>query len=416
MSTPIPLLIFGDGPRLHSGLGRIARDLAMNLVARQERLGIHVAQVGVDYTNGWQWQPWDFYGFQPDKYDQGRAAMFTAVEDMTAEYGCRPIVLMVTDPSRCFDLVRQEKKAEANIDAEWWGYFPIDAHNAQERIGGPAQETLQACTRLIAYGRYGAGVIRRSTNLQMPVSYLPHGIDTTAFHPGIPLDEAHKDFQEWAEGHAGSIKIGAVATNQPRKDLGLLFASVAEIKAKGYPVALWLHTDILTHAWDIGELAASFNFSKAEVAVSTNKLFDAQLAAQYGWSDVTLAPGLGEGFGYPIVESLACGTPTVHGRYAGGVDLIPRAEWLVEPVAWRLESCYAVQRPVMQPAAVAAALLRAMDWKRREPAICAAYCSGAVAHLDWRHLWPRWESWIKAGLTAYRNNREEVPGGQQRAE
>ena len=71
----IPLIIFGDGPRLHSGLARIARDLAVRLYAESDSLGIRVLQVGIDTGVGWHWQPWDFYGFQQSSHGFGRDAM-----------------------------------------------------------------------------------------------------------------------------------------------------------------------------------------------------------------------------------------------------------------------------------------------------------------------------------------------------
>jgi len=411
MDDPIPFIIYGDGPRLPSGLARIARDLTARLVGLQEELGIRVAQVGVDWPGGWHWQGWDFCGFQPSDRDQGREAIATTVAELTRETGQRPIVLMMTDPSRCYDLTRQamydvDDPLEGRIPADFWGYFPIDAHNQQGGFGGPAQKAVRDCKRVLAYGRYGAGVLRTVlADSAQVINYLPHGIETRMFRPGIPLDQADAAFTEWARTiDLAAIKIGCVATNQARKDFGLLFSSVAQLKALGYPVALWLHTDRLTHIWDVGELVMTCGLRKEEIAVSTEEITDTQLAARYGWSDVTIAPGLGEGFGYPIVESLACGTPVVHGRYAGGVELIPEPSWLVEPSAWRLESLYVVQRPVFHPKAFAEAAVAATEQERAIGTDAhRAYCAGAVSYLDWEHLWPRWRSWITTGLQEVRN-------------
>lgn len=419
MDGRIPVIIYGDGPRLHSGLARIARDLAMRLVAEADDLGIRLAQVGVDWPGGWQWQSWDFCGFQPSAQDQGREAVESAIFELTQDTGQIPIVFMIMDPARCWDLTRAapqstEDRSLHRLACRFWGYFPLDAHNRLEAIGGPALLAVRDTDRLLAYGRYGAGLLQNCLrSLQhrdgdfraaRAVSYLPHGLDLFAFRPGIPLEEADPSFQRWAQTvPPEAIKIGCVATNQPRKDLGLLMETVAWVRAAGYPVACWLHTDKLTHAWDVGELVVTCGLAQREIAVSTQDLTDTQLAARYGWSDVTIAPGLGEGFGYPIVESLACGVAVIHGRYAGGVELIPHPAWLVDAAAWRLESVYALVRPVFTAQAMGEAVIHAYLARIHNYRTMQAYCSGAVAHLDWRHLWPRWRSWFTQGLARERS-------------
>jgi hypothetical protein len=45
------------------------------------------------------------------------------------------------------------------------------------------------------------------------------------------------------------------------------------------------------------------------------------------------------------------------------------------------------------------AVSRALTWKHQVgPETCVAYCRGAVAHLDWEALRPRWTAWIREGL------------------
>lgn len=425
MTLPrIPLLLYGDGPRLASGLARIARDLALRLVAREEELGVRVAQVGVDYMGGWQWQTWDFAGFKHDAQDQGRATLEAAIADLTQECGIRPIVFLITDPARCYEILRPAPQspdasgqiALAQLPATFWGYYPIDAENLQGAVGGPAWAATLWTDRLLGYGRYGAKVLKATREQiqhgaerieprsQGPISYLPHGIEPT-FRPGIALEQADPEWADWARSTDPlALRIGCVATNQPRKDLGLLFQTLGRLKQQGELIAAWLHTDLLTKAWDVGELVRTCGLERHEVAVSIHPLTDLQLAARYGWSHLTVAPGLGEGFGYPIVESLACGTPVVHGDYAGGVELIPERSWILSPEMWRLESVYAVKRPVHDPRYWAETIARiaAVEGKGES----RAYCQSAVAHLQWDALWPRWESWIRAGLTEHRQREE----------
>jgi glycosyltransferase involved in cell wall biosynthesis len=401
----VPLLLFGDGPTLPSGLARIARDLATRLYLEQEALGITLCQVGITEAQGWPWQGWPVYAFQETERDRGRAAVEQALADVRAVGGPQPIVWIITDPARGFDLTREQPRdlnslESGYLDAELWGYFPIDAHNLQGTIGGPAMQCVSRMTRVLGYGKYGAGVLKASINSQMPVSYLPHGIETRVFAP-TPITKADARFVDWALPKAATkdhLKIGCVATNQPRKDLGLLFTTLNELKAQGLRIACWLQTDVLTKTWDIGELARTCGLRRDEIFVSTEEISDVELAARYTWSDLTIAPGLGEGFGYPIVESLSCGTPVIHGNYAGGAAYIPDPTWLVEPVAWRLESVYALLRPVFDPKDWARAIRGLVAQQAHDPQALQAYCRGSVAHLDWQQLWPRWRHWIQKGL------------------
>ncbi|MEK7764995.1 MAG: hypothetical protein AAB368_02045, partial [bacterium] len=217
MTERIPLIVYGDGPRIPSGLSRIARDLLLRLQPEEEALGVAIHQVGVDPPDGWHWQAWPFWGFQPDTRDQGRAAMEVVVEELAAAYAHRPIILMIMDPSRCYDLTRAAEGRDgvrAALDARFWGYFPIDSENIQGRLAGPAAEAVWACDRVLGYGRYGAQVLHATLQAKLqeettgkggrgaarasmaPVGYLPHGLDP-AWQPGVPLSESGEGFATW---------------------------------------------------------------------------------------------------------------------------------------------------------------------------------------------------------------------------
>lgn len=197
-----------------------------------------------------------------------------------------------------------------------------------------------------------------------------------------------------------TVRIGIVATNQERKDLGLMAevcAKLAEaLRAEGRDLLVWLHTDTLKRAWDIDALIADYGLSDVTgtitVEVTLAPMHEEELVRRYRACDVTLAPGC-EGFGYPIFESLACGVPVVHGAYAGGASLMATCgltPLLVRPVAWRLEGQFNARRPVYDAndwvECVLEVLSTRLDW-------CAR-----VAHLDWPALGPRWQKWFDDGI------------------
>lgn len=367
-----PILIVSDAPNLPTGLGRIARDLAQLLHRWRDRLEVEVSQLGMGW-NGSKW-PWPVIGIQ----DEAEWANLDLPGAIQRTFQGRPgVVLSIWDPHRCFYVPRW---AEQFLGVKTWGYFPIDAEGRRGGFGGPAAECVRRYDRVLGYGPFGAKVLREVR--EGPVQWLPHGIDL--------------DFWQPVEGAKRKL-IGCVAANQVRKDLGVVFEAWALLKDR-HPGrwAYWLHTDLEVKAWSVPEMAEEYGFG-AELLVTTAGMDDETLKGLYSQCVVTVAPGLGEGFGYPIVESLACGAPVVHVDYGGGAELTP-GPWRVEPVAWRLEGLYLLKRPVLHPERVAAVLEKAALWREEEPEVVDAFCRGAVAHLGWKEIDRRWFSWMRQGL------------------
>jgi hypothetical protein len=102
----------------------------------------------------------------------------------------------------------------------------------------------------------------------------------------------------------------------------------------------------------------------------------------YAACDVTLGIGLGEGWGLTQAESMASGTPVIHGNYAGGAEFLP-PKYLVEPVGWRYEGPACLKRPVF----------RAKDW-----ADAVQKNQGDVPavpdYIKWENAWIEWRKWL----------------------
>jgi glycosyltransferase involved in cell wall biosynthesis len=381
-----PLLFVGDSPSRKTGLARILRELAICTWNDQASLGLSVAVAGWDeeFIGSVGGPPTFKISHAGD--DWGSADVSRVWETL---YGRQPGILWtVWDPSRCFPY------AQIPLPVSRWGYFAIDAHDPHGRIGGPAAAAVRSYDRVLAYTRYGATVLSQTLGRDVP--HLPHGLDPIF----APETEHQPTFGPYYE--PGCTVIGCVAANQPRKDLGLFFATLAELRRRGRNVYGWLHTDQpIFRAWSVPQLVETFGLTR-HVWVTTD-LTDVELAAHYTACDMTIAPGLGEGFGYPIVESMACGTPVIHGTYGGGAELVPDPHWRFPQVAERLESVYALIRPVFKVDDVANAAESVLNDLEAAPRQMAAYCQGAVGHLKWADLWPRWRQWIQDGVERFPN-------------
>jgi glycosyltransferase involved in cell wall biosynthesis len=380
-----PLMIVGDGPQEPTGLGRIARDLAGLIHASD--LPVELVQVGGSIPP--IWKEWEHYPLDRSYGDWG-ASYIEAL--WQSRFGRTPGILwLIWDPGRL------AAYREIQIPVQKWAYTAVDSTNINRTLGGPARVALESFDRIIAYGRWGAGVIE---TLRHPVPYLPHGMTTEIYWPGAEwggVSFVRSQLGPYFQPNVQKL-VGCVATNQPRKDLGLFCHTLAELRDGGIPVFGWLHTDTLVKDWAIPQLIDDFGLQR-HLVVTMGEFTDDQLAAFYRACSVTIAPGLGEGFGYPIVESLAAGTPVVHGDFGGGAELIPKREWRFPVRELRLDSVYALKRPVYRASDVVNAILRIFEWQHLVGEdTTRAYCHGAVAHLDWLALWPRWRSWIRQGL------------------
>lgn len=396
---PIPFILHGDAPAQPTGLSRILTDLTARLVAEQDALGLDVRTVGWAPYPGLprhgtptpggatlppgvnvpaaprdvRWPAWVYSDFS----SRGAEALSTAYRTW---FGNRPgVVLSIWDAARLFE-VREAVRA---LPVQWWGYLPVDAVNIHGTLGGPAAEAVRGLDRVLAYGVFGAAALGRCWGAAVrEVPHLPHGIDPTIFTP--EEDGTPRPWGTRLSPHYPTL--GVVATNQRRKDWGLVAAVLAQLPTwQG-----WWHTNRLVgEDWSLPQLIEDFDLSH-RVAVSLS-LNDHQLAAGYRGCMATLAPGRGEGFGYPIVESLACGTPVVHADHGGGADLTP-APWRVTPYTEHLEGVYAELRPLLAPSDVVDTVEQAAE---APPEGIADYATP----YHWPTLWPRWRQWVAEGLS-----------------
>jgi glycosyltransferase involved in cell wall biosynthesis len=388
------LVLVGDGPLLQTGLARISRDLAARIV--QDFGTAHqFVHVGLSPRLGQQWRQWPLWGFTDVADDWGAKDIATNLGEVCEAAQPPVAVLLNWDAARCAELLPYMTTLPV---ASWWAYPPLDAAVQQETLTGPPARLIRRLDRVLAYGRWASTILRNTQHA--PCAYLPHGLEEHWFAPRGSRADARASLSAILDGaHVGpeDVLIGCVAANQPRKDLGLFIETLAALRDRGVKVRGWLHVDKpVTEAWSVPQLIEDAKL-KSRVIV-TSLLTDEELGFCYRACDVTFAPGRGEGFGYPIVESLACGTPVVHADACGGAELVPVNAWRVPVRTWRTEGTFGVRRPILAVDDVVNAVERARQ-DAQEPD-CADYCRGSVEHLRWTHLWPRWRAWIRQGLEA----------------
>ncbi len=267
-----------------------------------------------------------------------------------------------------------------------WGYFPIDSTGPNDRLTSMSRATLGGYDRILTPTRWAADLVKRSGTYP-DVDWLPHGMNLGTFKPADRIESRHQVFP----GVMDHDKlIGIVMTNQVRKDWGLTAQICAALKSPS--TRFWWKTDIKARHWSLPALIADYGL-RDHVILDDGEYNDDYLAKCYQACDLTILPSTGEGFGYPIVESLACGVPVIHCDYAGGAELIQEPEWKIAPDGWRLETMSNCVRPTFDTGAWIDAAEGVISSPPR-PDDCVAM----VKHLNWGSLWKVWQRWLLKGI------------------
>lgn len=382
------LLILSDAPESTSGLSRVARDIASLACTLPE---FKVALLGRG-SIGKKSFPWTQYAY-PDGAGWGQDYLEGVIQDFFGEE--RGIVFSNWDLSRLGWLLgpqyinqRQAQAFGAGRNFDTWIYSPVDSTGPSGvSLGIEASQIAQGADRIMAASEWGMNVLKNSG--RPDADFMPHGLFLNQFHivPGA------RSLLGWKEE---DIYTGICMTNQARKDWPVAFECIAVLK-KEYGVRLrtWLHTDLLVHYWNLYALATDYGV--ADCLQITTELNDDQLALRYSACDCTLLPSGGEGFGYPVAESMACGTACVVADYAAAQELAPE-DCRVRPVTYRIDTQHNVRRAVLSGYGFANAVKEQIEKKRLDPEGRGEELAEMVAHLSWDKLKVPWTRWFLQGL------------------
>lgn len=403
MNDPTPLLIISDAPSAETGLGRITRDLATRLHAHCSDI-FRVATLGYGGVGSRKLSFPQYY------ITELREWMVPDLPHVWEDFVGKNepgVILTIWDPSRLLWFARSDRMEYCRDRhmRQWlqqtplhkWGYFAIDAFGPNGKLSCMQSECLMGYDRILMYGKWAEGIVQGTLGEEESrkrfLASLPHGIDTDVFKRR-DREKSRKIFHEilgfkGPEIQDSELVIGIVATNQARKDFGLAFRVVAEL-AKKLPIRLFIQTDALERFWSLPALVMDYGLINHSI-INCGPVTDEVLSHIYTACDVTLGIGLGEGFGYPIFESLACGTPVISGDYGGQSEWIPEG-MMVDSDAMRLEGLYNCFRPVYRPIQWVNAIEKVLKPKNRPGDITTFRLN---AELRWENLWPRWEEWFR---------------------
>lgn len=162
------------------------------------------------------------------------------------------------------------------------------------------------------------------------VSYL--GVDLDRFRPATENAEVESTLVEYGIQKPYVLAVGNL---QPRKNLPRLIDAFVDLKRRRPDLP---HTLVLVgkpafrHSDVFGRVR---RHGLEEQVIFTGYVPDEDLPTLYRSADVFAYPSLYEGFGLPVAEAMACGTPTLASDRSAIPEVVGDAAVLIDPESTR---------------------------------------------------------------------------------
>jgi glycosyltransferase involved in cell wall biosynthesis len=305
--------------------------------------------VAISVQAGLQWgkMEWDGIPLYPADHTRLNKRMLRhQAEDFAEKCGCSPAEIQVIS---LFDIWPWVDRNMGGMVADFKGmniaaWLPVDSMPVSPKTCASLR-TFDVTP--IAMSRFGEQQLRESG---FDPLYVPHGIDTNAYAPRTDRDRCKQIMGIDPE----QFVVGMVAHNeglQPaRKAFPNVLQAFSAFQRDHDDAVLYLHTEPTGRAWnglDLLGMASMFGIPESALAIVpqipylSGDIAPVGMSHIYSAMDVLANPSYCEGFGLPIVEAQACGTPVVVTAFSSMPELVG-AGWTVGGTPWFNEAAGAM--------------------------------------------------------------------------
>lgn len=214
----------------------------------------------------------------------------------------------------------------------WVPYMPID-------MDPPPPAVIDKMRKAYLPVVYSEFAKRWCDRLGIETAFIPHGVETKIYKPYARASD-RRDAKELLGVPKDAFLVGTVAANKGfpmRKGFPELFEAFASFRQRHSDAWLYMHSLFTTEYGgpNLQEMAAAYGILPYVKFVDPYLLHIGidvdNMNMIYNAMDVFCLPSRGEGFGIPIIEAQAAGTPVIVTDYTSMPELVGGG-WTV-PVA-----------------------------------------------------------------------------------
>lgn len=305
----------------------------------------------------------------------------------------------------------------------WVAWMPVDTETLQKQV----YENAKKAYMLFVYSQDGQ---RQLAAAGLESEWIPCSVDTNVYKPqdvtpaviaqlGFPADIRDR------------FVVGMVAMNKgwpPRKCFYENIAAFAALQKKHGDCALYLHTSIGggPEQIDLAEYISHIGLEIGKDVFFADQYGmllgypDEMMVALYNLMDVHLLVSRGEGFGIPLIEAQACGTPVITGDWTSMPEIL-FSGWKVDrkdadPFYTALGAWQFTPRvpAIAEKLEMAYQMRGNADYRKRARKGAMAYDADRVMERNWLPALAKLQAKIEAdrdgaGKTSFVMNGEALP-------
>ncbi len=268
-----------------------------------------------------------FWGFEGSRMEWGDIPIYP---NNARDWGIKNAPIFYADFKADILITLIDAWVQKGLDRNmrWFPWMPVD-HTPPPPPVIQALKDNYGLVKPIAMSKYGQAQLKACG---FDSYYIPHSVNTQVFKPLPGWREFERGKYNWQD----KFVIGTVGTNNYERKNWVASLKAVSLFAKKHPgeVVYVMHTNPTDpNGINLLELITSLGLqdickfpSPAELIIGIPQ---EDMARMYNALDVFLLPSKGEGFGIPLVEAQACGTPIITTNCTAQTELMGGG-WLIK--------------------------------------------------------------------------------------